>query len=214
MINIIIAGVGGKGELLIAKIISEVAAKIGLDVKSYTTSGINIRNGKSYANIRISEKGEKLYSHKILVGDADILLGLEPLEAYRLSYYLKEKALVVLSNYRIYPMESIVGEKYYPINIPEALSEKYNVVEFDIKEISKMCIKNTIYENTKIDINNEFVPRNILVANFFIIGTLAKYMIGLIPKELWLEVIRENIIAAIKDENIRAFNLAYSEVIF
>lgn len=214
MKNIILAGVGGKGEILTTKIITEAVIKMGFDVKAYNTTGINQRNGKVFSSIRIAERGEKMYSHNIAVGNADILLGLEPLEAYRLSYMLKDNALVILSNYRIYPLLSIVDNNNYPDNIAENLSSKYKVVEFDIRVVTGRCMSSNIYENTKVDINYEFIPRKLLVSNLFLLGVLAKYMKGLIPREIWVEVITENIPVYIRGENIKAFSLAYDEVQF
>ncbi len=79
MKSIIIAGVGGQGLVLATRIISEAAFLSGLDVKTNDVVGLSQRGGTVWGSIKM---GEKVHSPNILPREADIILGMEPMEPY------------------------------------------------------------------------------------------------------------------------------------
>ena len=85
--KIVVAGVGGQGVLILSKIIAHAAYSLGLDVKMTQTLGMAQRGGCVSSHIKY---GGKIFSSKIAYGEADLLLGLEPLEALRSLPYLRE----------------------------------------------------------------------------------------------------------------------------
>jgi len=93
-ISIIIAGVGGQGLVLATRILSEAAFSQGLDVKTNDVVGLSQRGGTVWGSVKM---GEKIYSPNILPKEADIILGMEPLEALRWSHVLKEPKLLETS---------------------------------------------------------------------------------------------------------------------
>ena len=187
MKNIILAGVGGQGLVLGTKIISEAAFKAGYDIKSNDVIGLSQRGGRVYGTVRI---GEKVNSPNIPNGCCDILLGLEPLEAYRWSYMLNDDALVILNTYRTYPTPVLMEVAKYPENISEYFS-KYNLVQLDaVKEASTLG-------NTK-------------VANTFLIGALAKNLQDMIDKNIWIEVLSQSVPKKALEENLKAFDIGYN----
>ena len=188
MKNIVLAGVGGQGLVLATKIISEVAFRAGYDVKSNDVIGLSQRGGKVYGTVRI---GKKISSPNIPNGCADILLGLEPLEAYRWSYILKDGALILLNNYKTYPTPVLMEIAKYPENISEYFSSKYNLIEL-----------NAVYEAQKLG--------NTKVANTFLIGALAKHLKDIIGKNIWVEVLSEFVPKKALEENLKAFYIGYN----
>ncbi len=92
--NIIIAGVGGQGLILTTEIICEAAMKNGYDVKSNDVVGLAQRGGRVWGSVKI---GKKIHSPNIAIADADILLGMELLEALRWKPYLMDKGLAILN---------------------------------------------------------------------------------------------------------------------
>ncbi len=93
--NIILAGVGGQGILSIAYIIVNAARSKGLNVKQSEVHGMSQRGGPVYCHVRISS--DEIYSDLIPEGKADLILGVEPMEALRYLPYLSSTGTIVTS---------------------------------------------------------------------------------------------------------------------
>ena len=91
--NVIIAGVGGQGILTIASIIDMAAMHAGLKVKQAEVHGMSQRGGEVQSHLRISDK--EIYSDLIPLGQADLILAVEPMEALRYVPYLSENGAIV-----------------------------------------------------------------------------------------------------------------------
>ncbi len=184
--NIIIAGVGGQGLVLATKIISEAAFKAGLDVKTNDVVGLSQRGGMVWGSIKM---GDKVYSPNILPGEGDILLGMEPLEAYRWSYLMKEKGTIILNEKEVYPTPALLEKEEYPKKEIEDLEKSFNIIKVDAMKEAKEA-------------------GNIKAANTVLIGILAKLLS--IPTYIWEEVLKENVPSKAVDVNIKAFHRGYS----
>lgn len=79
--DLVVAGVGGQGNLLISRIIGETALRSGIDVKISETFGAAQRGAAVLSLVRLGEN----QSPTIPFGKADALLALEPAEALRQS---------------------------------------------------------------------------------------------------------------------------------
>jgi indolepyruvate ferredoxin oxidoreductase beta subunit len=112
--DIILAGVGGQGILSIASVIDMAALKSGLFVKQSEVHGMSQRGGAVHSHLRISD--QNIYSDLIGLGNADIIISVEPLEALRYLPYLHMNGQIVSSvnffkNFDDYPDESeIINE--------------------------------------------------------------------------------------------------------
>jgi indolepyruvate ferredoxin oxidoreductase beta subunit len=84
--DIIIAGVGGQGVLSIGAIISASAMRAGLRAIQSEVHGMSQRGGAVLAHLRLSDR--EIFSPTIAHGQADLILGLEPLETLRYLEYL------------------------------------------------------------------------------------------------------------------------------
>ena len=93
--DLILAGVGGQGILTIAQAISQAAVRKGLHVKQAESHGMAQRGGGVQSHLRISDR--EIFSDLIPVGEADLLIAVEPLESLRYTHYLTEQAAVVVS---------------------------------------------------------------------------------------------------------------------
>ena len=114
MSNIIIAGVGGQGTLLASRILGAVAISGGYDVKVSEVHGMSQRGGSVITFVKF---GEKVYSPIIDIGEADIILAFEELEALRWLSYLKPDGKIIVNTQNIDPMPVIIGAAKYPENI-------------------------------------------------------------------------------------------------
>lgn len=102
--NIILAGVGGQGILTIAAIIDYAAMQKNLFIKQAEVHGMSQRGGAVESHLRISDR--EIYSDLIPLGEADIILSLEPMEALRYLPFLSDKGVIITA---IRPFVNIVN---------------------------------------------------------------------------------------------------------
>ena len=118
--NVIIAGVGGQGNVLASKILGEMLTEIGYHVTIGETFGASQRGGSVMSHLRISMSSA--WSPQIPEGRAHVIIALEPIEALRtLSVYGNPEVLVIANVRPIYPVGVICGEQTYPD--PEQITE-------------------------------------------------------------------------------------------
>lgn len=111
-VNVLIAGVGGQGNLFASEVISRYAMRRGYNVLGTETIGAAQRGGSVVSHIRISEG--QIYSPLIPRGQADILLGLEPLEMLRHIERLSPQGKYLLNMYKIPTVMCNMGLDHYP----------------------------------------------------------------------------------------------------
>lgn len=111
--NIVVTGIGGHGVVTLENIIAEAALKQGWDVKTSELHGLAQRGGTITCHIRF---GEKMYTPLVFQGEANLIVGLEPLEALRASFYgsSEHKTVFVLDSYRVIPLSVYVANEKYP----------------------------------------------------------------------------------------------------
>jgi indolepyruvate ferredoxin oxidoreductase beta subunit len=112
--DIILSGVGGQGILSIAAVIGEAALKEGLYMKQSEVHGMSQRGGDVQSNLRLSDR--PVASDLIPLGQASLIISLEPMESLRYLPYLREDGWLVTNtqpfvNIPNYPeMEKIMDE--------------------------------------------------------------------------------------------------------
>ncbi|MHA2213293.1 MAG: 2-oxoacid:acceptor oxidoreductase family protein, partial [Candidatus Thorarchaeota archaeon] len=99
--NIMFCGVGGQGLMLLSSILGKAAVDSGLEVMTGEQHGLSQRQGSIYVHFRIGEPISPLIAY----GKADMMIAMEASETLRYIEYLKEGAVVVMSN-RIMPSVS------------------------------------------------------------------------------------------------------------
>ncbi|MBU5675547.1 indolepyruvate oxidoreductase subunit beta [Alkaliphilus sp. MSJ-5] len=184
--NIMFAGVGGQGLILMTRITSQAAMLDGFDIKSNDVVGLSQRGGMVWGNVRI---GDKIFSPNIPPGEGDILVAMEPLEALRWSSNLKDNAVVIENSKRFYPTIVQQEKSEYPEEDIENLKSKYKVIEINAFEEAKNLGKKQ-------------------VANVMLLGILAQYLD--IKIDTWKQVIKDNVPKKAIDLNMEAFNLGYN----
>lgn len=117
--NVLIAGVGGQGTVLTAKVLSRLLIAKGYDIKVSEIHGMSQRGGSVVTQVRY---GEKVYSPIIAPGTADYILGFEKLEAVRALPYLKEGGTVIANEREINPMPVVMGKAEYPKDLEAFLN--------------------------------------------------------------------------------------------
>ena len=94
--DIILAGVGGQGILSIAASIGMAALDNELYIKQAEVHGMSQRGGAVQSNLRISSK--PIASDLIPLGNADLILSVEPMESLRYLPYLAENGWLITNS--------------------------------------------------------------------------------------------------------------------
>ena len=112
-LNVIVTGVGGQGNVLISQLIGKALVKRGHHVTIGETYGASQRGGAVMSHLRISRQEQ--YGPLIPEGQADVILGLEPVETMRVLAQYGTPGVVVIANSRpVYTLAVTSGAAEYP----------------------------------------------------------------------------------------------------
>lgn len=109
-IRIFLTGVGGQGTLTATTLLANTALAQGLEVVSGEIHGMAQRGGVVESTVLIGGYASPRIGH----GEADIVLGFEPLETIRALPYLVPGGLVLSSSDAIPPVGVSSGGEHYP----------------------------------------------------------------------------------------------------
>jgi indolepyruvate ferredoxin oxidoreductase beta subunit len=110
--SIVVAGVGGQGNLVCGRIIAEATVLQGLRPVVGDTFGASRRGGSVVTHIRI---GKQDWGPLIPRGEVDVLLGFEPVEALRAAVkFAGERAIAIVSEMPVPPSNVTAGDLSYP----------------------------------------------------------------------------------------------------
>lgn len=113
MIDILLAGVGGQGTVLAAKVLAQAAQSKGWQVRTAETIGMAQRGGNVTSHVRMGSNGEAIYSPLITPGTADMVIALEPGEAARALPYLAPAGVLVTATTAIQPVTAALASQPY-----------------------------------------------------------------------------------------------------
>ncbi|MGY5852960.1 MAG: indolepyruvate oxidoreductase subunit beta [Candidatus Thorarchaeota archaeon] len=112
VLNILIAGVGGQGNLVCGRAIAEAAIISGLRPVLGETFGASRRGGSVLTHLRISDRD---LGPLIPMGHADIILGLEPIETLRTAVkFAGDQTISITSTEPVQSLSTLSGEHTYP----------------------------------------------------------------------------------------------------
>lgn len=110
-VDIIFAGVGGQGSVLVSHLLADAAIASGYNVKLTETFGAAMRGGSVHAIVRVGEVWSPLPGK----GKGHVVVGLEPLEALRLSVdFISDNSWIILNRVPWVPVDVSVGRVAYP----------------------------------------------------------------------------------------------------
>lgn len=191
--NIVLVGVGGQGTILAAEILGAAAVREGQNVRVSEIHGMAQRGGAVTSNVRI---GEKVLSSTVTEGQADVLLGFEPLETVRSLKFVSEKTLVMMSDERVPPTELAAKKINYP----------------PLEEIVK---KIHLFTKRLIIVQTQMLAReagSILTRNVILLGALAATGEVPVKTESLMEALKELVPAKHSETNLKAFRLGLEYV--
>jgi indolepyruvate ferredoxin oxidoreductase beta subunit len=109
-VRIFFTGVGGQGTLTATIMLAQAAMAKGLHVTTGEVHGMAQRGGVVESTLLIGGFMSPRISH----GEADVLLGFEPLETLRAMPYLKKNGAVVSNSESLPPVSVSLGKQAYP----------------------------------------------------------------------------------------------------
>ena len=139
MLNVLIAGVGGQGSVLAAKILAQAATEKGWQVRTAETIGMAQRGGNVLSHVRMGNAGEDIYAPLVPRGKADCVIALEPGEGLRALPYLAPNGLLVSAQTGIASVTAdLSGTHYSPAAVLEHLVQAApHFVAVDDKALSE-----------------------------------------------------------------------------
>jgi indolepyruvate ferredoxin oxidoreductase beta subunit len=112
-VSIAVAGLSGQGVIMLTKVmVSVFKDDPDYTVRTYEVLGTAHRGTLIFSHIRISKSPN--VSFIISPGEADLLIGFEPLEALRVgAYYLKDGGQVIVNNRKLIPVYASIGKDFF-----------------------------------------------------------------------------------------------------
>ena len=131
--SILLAGVGGQGTILVAKLLTAGLVQAGHDVKMSEIHGMSQRGGSITTQIRF---GAKVFSPTIDRGRADILVSFEEMETYRWLPWLKPGGKVIMNDYRQPSAPMLSGRQPYPEGLQDEVAAKAETTIIDAAKLA------------------------------------------------------------------------------
>ena len=188
--NIIVAGVGGQGNVMASRVMANMLSRQGYTITIGETFGASQRGGSVMSHIRVS--AGSTWSPQIPKGLAHIVIALEPMEAIRILATYGNKDVYVLTNTRpVHPVSVIAGDFRYP---------SFEEIEKTLDRLSS--------DVWMIDATDEAVKLgNSILSNIIMIGAVSG--LGFLPLgfEDFTAVVKETFPKKLLEVNQQAFQI-------
>ena len=181
--GIVFAGVGGQGVLTASSIIGIAALKAGINVVMSEVHGMAQRGGIVVTEMNIGNAKSPLVGD----GEADIIVGFEPAEAYRTLHKVHEESDIIVNIEPIVPITVSLGASKYP-DVKELLAnmQGLNVYPLEATEIARKL-------------------GNVITMNIVMVGALTSLPSFPIEEKYVKMAIEERFPPRYRDINLRAF---------
>lgn len=113
MIDVLLAGVGGQGTVLAAKVLAQAAESKGWHVRTAETIGMAQRGGNVTSHVRMGDGGEEVFAPLLAHGTADLVIAFEPGEAARVLPFLAPNGVLVTATTPIQPVTAALSSVPY-----------------------------------------------------------------------------------------------------
>ena len=182
-LNISLVGVGGQGTLLASEILCQMALLSGKDVKKSEVHGMAQRGGSVVSQVRI---GDTVHSPLIALGETDILIAFEKLEALRHAHFLAPGGVAMVNDQEIRPVTVSSGLAEWPKDLNGMLGSAFPKLEL----IPALQMAREL--------------GNVRAVNLVMIGALSNHTD--IEDSIWHESIKALVKPAFLELNLKAFD--------
>ena len=187
-----IVGVGGQGVLLASMVLGNAAMKSGYKVAMSEVHGMAQRGGSVLCTLRF---GDDVISPLEAEGDADMIMGFEPVETCRYLSLGNKDTVVIMNLDPVYPSMVAAGMESYPeIDelIASARSQNQNVRTL---EATSLAIE----------------AGQAVAANAVMIGAVAGVKGFPLDMNVLRETLAENVPQKFLELNLKAFDLGFKQ---
>ena len=182
-------GVGGQGTLLATMVLAEAAIHAGHHVLASEVHGMAQRGGVVESTVMIGDIKSPIISE----GEADVLLGFEPVETYRAMRKCSADSVVISNSVPVMPYSVAIGKGSYP-----EVEKLFAFIQGRVKKL--------------LTLNAQALAEQAgsrLSANVVMVGALARSGVLPVSREAFEETIRTKTKAAFVEANLRAFDLGF-----
>lgn len=191
--NLIIAGVGGQGNILASQVVAQAALMEDLNATIGETYGVSQRGGSVMSHVRITEGTPA--GPLIPQGQADFLVGFEPIETLQVAMDFGSPRICVILNPRpVYPIGVLSGDLAYP-----SIERVIELLQRHVADLKTLPATEIAKEAGEIR-----------AMNLVMVGALAAT--GLLPmkKDSYVKAIQDQFRGRPLEINQRAFENGYS----
>ena len=189
--RLIIVAVGGQGNLLVSRIIGEASLLSNIPVRMSEIHGMAQRGGVVESSIVFGDAKSTIISD----GEADVLVGFEPLESLRALNKCNAKTIVITNLSPLSPFTVTTGGSAYP---------DLEVLQATIREKTARLIALNATALAK-------EAGNILSVNMVLLGSLVQTGSLPLSAESVKKAIQTRTRKAFLESNLKAFELGFSK---
>jgi len=182
-------GVGGQGTLLATMVLAEAAIHAGHHVLASEVHGMAQRGGVVESTVMIGDIKSPIISE----GEADVLLGFEPVETYRAMRKCSADSVVISNSVPVMPYSVAIGKGSYP-----EVEKLFAFIQSRVKKFLTLNARALAEQ-----------AGSLLSANVVMVGALARSGVLPVSREAFEETIRTKTKAAFVKANLRAFDLGF-----
>ncbi len=188
--RLIIVAVGGQGNLLASKVIGEAALMSDVPVRMSEIHGMAQRGGVVESAIVFGDAQSTIISD----GEADVLVGFEPVESLRALNKCNSNTVVITSLAPLSPFTVTTGSSEYPsLNVLQALirEKTAKLIAFDAAAMAKEA-------------------GNVMSVNMVLLGALIQTGTVPLSAENIKEAIMKRTRKAFVESNLKAFEIGFA----
>jgi indolepyruvate ferredoxin oxidoreductase beta subunit len=187
----VFVGVGGQGNLLASRLLGEAALSAGIRAIVSEIHGMAQRGGVVESAVLLGEVNSPIVSD----GEADVLIGFEPLESLRALNKCNKDTIIITNTQPLPPFTVAIGQGHYP-PVDETLglmkTKTARVIAFNGNELAEEA-------------------GNPLSLNMVMLGALIGSGTVPINEEIMKQTISDTTKKAFLDSNLKAFDLGMKE---
>jgi len=187
--RVFFTGVGGQGTLLATTVLAEAATLAGYNAVTSEVHGMAQRGGVVESTAVIGDVRSPIISD----GEADVLLGFEPVETYRAMRKCSADSVVVSNTVPIITYSVAIGKGRYP-----NVEKLFDFIRSSVKQLVILDAQALAEQAGAM-----------LSANIVMLGALARNGVLPIPGEAFEETIRTKTKVTFVDINLQAFELGF-----
>jgi indolepyruvate ferredoxin oxidoreductase beta subunit len=170
-------------------VLAEAAIRAGHHVLASEVHGMAQRGGVVESTVMIGDIKSPIISE----GEADVLLGFEPVETYRAMGKCSADSVVISNTVPVMPFSVAIGKGVYPV-----VEKLFAFIQSRVKKLMTLNAQALAEQ-----------AGSLLSANVVMVGALASSGVLPVSREAFEETIRTKTKAAFVEANLRAFDLGF-----